>query len=140
MHYHLKKHTGEASYACTVCDKKFIQKSGLTQHMAQIHTTNAPTWSCPFAECDHVAKSKANILIHVGRVHGDCGDCGGCGDNSKDAWIPRYKDNCVQCGKVFNSAGAYYYHAVSCFATVAPVATQHTAITEALVKLGILTA
>jgi hypothetical protein len=107
MHYHIKTHvkkeTGVGKYACDQCDKAFIQKSGLTQHVLQIHTENAPTWACPHPSCDHAARSKANIMIHFSRSH--------CDD-----WIPRYSKSqeCSGCSKTFQSAGAYYYHAVGC--------------------------
>jgi len=136
MHYHLKAHSGETKYACTQCDKKFIQKSGLTQHMAQVHVddgcSNSDTqkkiqtcWTCTL--CQHVAKTKANMMIHIGRIHGK-------------GWIPPLNDGCSKCSKKFNSAGAYFYHATTCFeptpevataiAAVAAVATATTATTN----------
>ena len=112
MFYHMKKHTGEFNHACTLCDAKFIQKSGLVQHMTQAHPTGAePSWACPC--CDHTSKMKANLLIHIGRKHGE-------------GWIPAVAGACTcgGCKKGFGSATAYYYHAVQCFGSAAPEAVK----------------
>jgi Zinc finger, C2H2 type len=133
MHYHLKAHSGETKYACTQCDKKFIQKSGLTQHMAQVHVDDGCSgsgsgsgsdtqkkiqtcWTCKL--CQHVAKTKANMMIHIGRIHGK-------------GWIPPLNDGCSKCSKKFNSAGAYFYHATTCFEPTPEVAAAIAAITVA---------
>ena len=104
MFYHMKKHIGEMRHACTEpgCGKAFIQKSGLQQHMMQMHSPeNVVPLSCPC--CDHTCKMKANLLIHIGRKHG--------GD-----WIPSMDaGSCTGCKKLFSSPTAYYYHAVQCF-------------------------
>lgn len=110
MHYHQKNHTGDKSHACSVCPKKFVQKSGLDQHMAQVHRDVADpgniyagiSWSCPC--CDHVAKMKPNMRVHIMRKH--CGTA-----------VPALTANqtCVCCEKTFKSPTAYYYHAATCF-------------------------
>jgi hypothetical protein len=133
MHYHLKSHSGETKYACTQCDKKFIQKSGLTQHMAQVHVDDASDtqkkiqtcWTCTL--CQHVAKTKANMMIHIGRIHGK-------------GWIPPMNDGCNKCSKKFNSAGAYFYHATTCFEPTPEVATAITAITAITVAATVTAA
>ena len=105
MFYHMKKHTGDMKYVCSVpgCDRKFIQKSGLTQHMAQAHATGAPEWGCPC--CDHTCRMKANMSIHIARMHGETVAPAA----SSGATV------CVVCDKTFASATAYYYHAGECF-------------------------
>jgi hypothetical protein len=103
MFYHMKRHTGELSHACDLCDKRFLQKSGLDQHRLQAHpAADATMWSCPL--CDHVCRVKANMLIHIGRKHG------------KD-WIPPMSVDgcCTGCERSFASVTAYCYHAVGCF-------------------------
>ena len=104
MFYHMKKHAGDFSHVCAEhgCAKTFIQKAGLQQHMAHAHPSeNAIQWRCPC--CDHACKMKANLLIHIGRKHGN-------------GWVPSMDNNvCVGCAKSFSSATAYYYHAVQCF-------------------------
>ena len=110
MFYHMKKHAGVASHVCKEpgCGKAFIQKSGLQQHMTQTHPDEgeAPAWSCPAEGCDHVCRMKANLIIHIGRKHGD-------------SWIPELSDtgSCTGCKKTFASPTAYFYHAVQCFNT-----------------------
>jgi hypothetical protein len=105
MFYHMKKHTGDMKYVCSVpgCDKRFIQKSGLTQHMAQAHPVGLPEWGCPC--CDHTCRMKANMAIHIARMHG--------------AGVPPAASagatECVVCDRTFASATAYYYHASACF-------------------------
>ena len=41
---HMRTHTGEQQYRCSVCDKKFTQFSNLTSHMRR-HTGESP-YSC----------------------------------------------------------------------------------------------
>jgi hypothetical protein len=113
MFYHMKTHTGEKKYVCTEpgCEKAFVQKSGLTQHMRQIHPApDAATaaHACPC--CDHTAAIKSNLFIHIGRKHGA-------------DWIPAQCNNglCTGCDRFFASPTAYFYHAVACFDSDAPV-------------------
>lgn len=113
MYYHILKHSGTMKHTCPVagCGKGFIQKSGLTQHMNQVHAdvVHATVYECPC--CDHTCRQKPNLVIHVGRKHG--------GD-----WIPRATGAgsvlCKGCDKEFQSPTSYYYHAVTCFRGSAP--------------------
>jgi len=103
MFYHMKKHTGDMKYICSVpgCDRRFIQKSGLDQHTAQAHPVgDHEMWGCPC--CDHSCRMKANMQIHIARMH-----------------LPQSADNgsCAKCDKSFCSATAYFYHAYSCSGT-----------------------
>jgi hypothetical protein len=110
MHYHQKNHAGDKPHVCSVCPKKFVQKSGLDQHMAQVHRdVTHPgniyadvSWSCPC--CDHSAKMKPNMRVHIMRKH--------C-----SASVPPMADDksCISCSKIFKSPTAYYYHAATCF-------------------------
>jgi len=111
MFYHMKKHSGDARHVCKEpgCGKAFIQKSGLQQHMIQTHPIEGqtPSWSCPSEGCGHVCRMKANLIIHIGRKHGD-------------DWIPEFNGtSCSGCSRDFASPTAYYYHAVQCFKTPA---------------------
>jgi len=113
MFYHLKKHAGILNYKCTEpgCDRAFIQKSGLQQHLAQAHPpSQVPNlYACTEAGCDHSSRMKANLIIHIGRKHGA-------------GWIPAIGEDgaCSGCDKQFSSPTAYYYHAVQCFRTQVP--------------------
>ena len=106
MYYHLKTHTGIAEYVCAVegCGKAFIQKSGLDQHKIQTHAISSDSvWGCGF--CSHVAKTRANIMIHIGRSH-------------SEGWIKELDNSmcCPNCNKSVESKMSYYYHGVTCFA------------------------
>jgi hypothetical protein len=120
MFYHLKKHTGEMNYVCTVsgCDRRFVQKSGLIQHMAQAHPEGKPEWGCPC--CPHTARMKANMTIHIARMHGDVPPAASSGVTT-----------CIACDRSFASATAYYYHAAMCFSvTEEPVCLAPAAASE----------
>jgi len=111
MFYHIKRnHTEVRDYVCTEpgCDKAFIQKAGLQQHMLQAHSAEGTTLlNCPC--CNHSCKMKANLIIHIGRKHGA-------------GWIPPSEAGaCQGCKKQFSSETAYYYHAVGCFTAPFPL-------------------
>jgi len=118
MFYHVKRHREEMQHVCSEpgCGKRFVQKSGLEQHRAQRHSSVA-AWNCPF--CDHSAKMRPNLLIHIGRKHGV-------------GWIPPLDLDCVckGCDKQMASAGAYAYHAVQCFAAPPDIAVKLATIDE----------
>ena len=111
MFYHMKKHTGEKKYSCTECDSSFVQKSGLDHHRLVVHSPTQMHWNCPC--CAHVCHNKYNMLIHIGRRHGE-------------GWIPALLPNggCPGCKKTFASATAYSYHATSCFGEDAPFSLE----------------
>jgi len=130
MFYHVAGHTGVKRYCCQIegCCKSFVQKSGLTQHMTNVHTNPANEggenpFACPF--CDHdTAKTKANLLIHIGRKHGT-------------EWIPELmkSGHCQKCHSVQSSNTAYAYHAISCYIEVAPEEIHDLLIERGLVKI-----
>ncbi len=114
MYYHVQtKHVQDFKFVCAHCtDKKFVQKSAYQQHMAQAHSEIAEedeenpyagvSYSCAHTGCDHVAKTKANALVHFARTH--------C-----KSWIPTYSKEsaCKCCDKTFGSSTAYFYHIVT---------------------------
>ena len=121
MFYHMKKHAGATPHVCKEpgCGKAFIQKSGLQQHIIQTHPAEGqtPSWTCPAEGCSHVCRMKANLIIHIGRKHGD-------------GWIPPLDgENCTNCKKTFMSPTAYYYHAVHCFTAPASLLSSLNAST-----------
>ena len=124
MYYHMKSHAGIKEYVCDEpgCDSAFIQKSGLTQHKRQAHNhltddssvSSTSTFACPICFHDS-AKTKANLLIHIGRKHGT-------------GWIPKMELSGICTGdcnsKILSSETAYAYHATSCFIDKAPKELQ----------------
>jgi ribosomal protein L37AE/L43A len=108
MFYHMKKHAGEFNYTCTVdgCGRSFLQKSGLDQHVAQVHATAAPAFACPC--CEQSFRTKSNRTIHICRAHGWVSAPVTAADKSGAC-------ACVRCNKQFASPTAYYYHAYACF-------------------------
>jgi hypothetical protein len=103
MFYHLKKHAGALDYVCSEpgCGKAFVQKSALDQHHLQAHAAGAErtAWGCPC--CAHTTLTKANMVIHIGRMH---------------APLPVFEGGaCGGCCKTMSSATAYFYHAMTCF-------------------------
>jgi hypothetical protein len=113
LFYHMKKHAGALDHVCPHqgCGKRFVQKSGLTQHLAQAHATGEPDVGCPC--CEHRCRTKANLLIHIARKHGA-------------DWVPPRADTgeCAGCQRNYASDTAYYYHAAQCFAAKAPEAIR----------------
>ena len=110
MFYHIKKHVGALDYPCPEpgCGKAYVQKSAMDQHRLQAHPAVAAAerryWGCPC--CDLVSHVKANVVIHIGRMHGD-------------PWIPAtgaVSGECPGCHKAMASPTAYFYHAMACFA------------------------
>ena len=125
MYYHMKSHAKILDYICEEpgCGRGFIQKSALIQHRLHMHvstlsdpsTTGDTALSCPL--CKHkTAKTKANLIIHIGRVHGA-------------GWLPeadvgKLGTHDCACGKQLLSATAYAYHAVRCYISYAPPEIQ----------------
>jgi hypothetical protein len=112
-----KNHMDDYKFVCEYCDesvgqKRFVQKSAYQQHVAACHADKVSSTENPYAglqfdchhpDCDHSAKTKANMMVHFARTH--------CKD-----WIPVYAKNsgCKGCSKTFASSTAYYYHALGC--------------------------
>ncbi|XP_061088683.1 zinc finger protein 883-like isoform X2 [Conger conger] len=100
--------TRERQYTCTVCEKCFNTKSGLTAHR-RIHTGEKP-YSCP--HCENGFHFKYQLTTHL-RIHTDekpykCSQCGKC--FSKISCRNRHQRihtgekayKCSDCGKCFS--------------------------------------
>jgi hypothetical protein len=124
MYYHVKStHLQDFKFTCGYCedskDRRFVQKSAYYQHLATCHPDcrevtegdagkyGGVHYACPFPDCEHGTKTKANTLVHFARNH--------CRE-----WIPAYdkEAGCRGCQKVFASSTAYLYHALSCIKPV----------------------
>lgn len=120
MYYHVKKtHLQEFKFTCEHCTEHrgFVQKSAYLQHLATAHANLSEEkdggaenpyvgacFRCPFDNCDHSAKTKANVIVHFTRTH--------CKE-----FIPAYAktEACKMCEKTFASSTAYFYHSAACF-------------------------
>ena len=106
MYYHILKHEGTKSYACSHCDKKFYQKYALDNHIQLTHST-APIVGiqCPFDSCKGTFQKKEHCRAHIARNHLR---------KLLDPLIQKKKDskvhNCTTCNREFNSYPAILYH------------------------------
>lgn len=113
MHYHMKKHEDTMPFTCKACKKGFIQKQALDLHISSRHPDLAKKESlqiecpCPFDGCDFKAVTKGNCRTHCIRIHFK---------DEVDEILEKADNqyNCLECNKTFNSATAFYYHAIDC--------------------------
>jgi hypothetical protein len=114
MYYHMKQtHTNESKYKCDECDKGFMQKSLLNNHIAVHHPdkSDCPTFNCPDKHCDHSSKTKGNLRIHILRIHfADEIDA----IYKKRTSVETMQHKCRGCKESFKSKTAFYYHAMGC--------------------------
>ena len=68
----MRKHTGEKSYACDLCDYRTNNKSDLTRHM-RTHTNEKP-YACDL--CDYRTSHKNALTIHMRKHWGRRGTSG----------------------------------------------------------------
>ena len=73
MHYHMKKHTNDFPYECSVCKTGFPQKQNLLNHMKARHPEHLKEkenmFHCPINGCSFQSITKGNCVIHCARRH-----------------------------------------------------------------------
>lgn len=118
MHYHMKKHTNDFPYECSVCKCGFAQKQSLQNHMRARHPEHLKEketpFKCPFQGCTFESITKGNCLIHCARVH--------FSEDAETHLTVETKDSkrifhCECCTKEFKSHTAFYYHILKCLQT-----------------------
>ena len=107
MHYHLKKHEGVMPHACSQCDKAFVQKQGLDDHVRIHHSGAEPPLTCPFNDCAKKFQAKGQLRVHIARNHIR---------TMVDKWISKVEAtgnfHCSHCNEDKKSESAILYHVI----------------------------
>jgi hypothetical protein len=118
MHYHMKKHTNDFPYECSICKCGFAQKQTLHNHMKARHPEQLKEkenpFKCPIQNCPFESITKGNCLIHCARRHNS-----ELVDSQLTIQVAEGKKiyHCECCTKDFKSPTAYYYHILKCLNT-----------------------
>lgn len=116
LHYHMKKHEEQLDHICKTCKKQFLQKQTLDLHIRSKHpelikdiTLSEKKFKCPFNNCDFMALTKGNCVIHCLRVHftDELNSMMTKDDETKMIY-------CNECDREFTSSCAFYYHCKNC--------------------------
>ena len=118
MHYHMKKHTNDFPYECSICKSGFPQKQNLLNHMKARHPDHSKEkenmFHCPIEGCTFQSVTKGNCLVHCARRHYS---------QDVDEYLNVKEEGekkvhmCLCCGKDYKSPTAFYYHILKCLET-----------------------
>lgn len=116
MHYHMKKHTNDFPYECSICKSGFPQKQNLMNHMKARHADQLKekenAFKCPIKNCSFQSITKGNCLIHCARRHFD-----EIVSNHLDLCIEENEKiyRCCCCGeKEYKNPTGFYHHILKC--------------------------
>jgi hypothetical protein len=130
MCMHMNKyHDPSREIKCTWCDKIFVEKKTLEDHLSTRagkggHPSLAKAtagFACPFADCTFSSPSKGNCRTHCMRVHAA---------KETNAILERTKDSieCKTCTRTFDTMTGFYYHSMGCISL--PVGDERHALLE----------
>lgn len=113
LKYHLDIHKGQLPHVCKVCNKGFLHKNVLENHIQAIHSTpdNTITYRCNVPGCDFTSIQKGNLIIHKSRKH--------CLPIVDDYLIKKERENsvifhCSCCSVDYNSGSNFHHHILKC--------------------------
>lgn len=107
MHYHMKTHLGKYDHKCTHCDKEFMYKQTLENHILAKHEDAKQEYYCVEKGCKFKSLTQGNCRIHWVRMH------------CKEMMAKTIQSNddahvCKSCSKSFKGLTSFYYHAYDC--------------------------
>lgn len=116
MHYHMKKHTNDFPYECSICKSGFPQKQNLVNHMKARHAEHLKekenAFKCPIPNCSFQSITKGNCLIHCARRHFDeivSNHLDLCCEEDEKIY------RCCCCGeKEYKNPTGFYHHILKC--------------------------
>jgi hypothetical protein len=111
---HLNKHDKNKQNKCKFCDKVFLQKQILENHLINLSgkgdhpALEKERFECPDVSCDFSSSKKGNCRTHFMRKHLSK-ETTDLLDETVEGVI-----SCRTCKNTFESEGSFYYHSLGC--------------------------